>query len=44
MFQYLDCYTVSFAATGLCDELHSAQRERDRGTVYVRFEVMSAHA
>ena len=44
MFQYLDCYTVSFAATGLRDELHSAQRERDRGTVYARFEVMSVHA
>ena len=44
MFQYLDCYTVSFAANGLCEELHSAQRERDRGTVYARFEVKSAHA
>ena len=41
MFQYLDCYTVSFAATGLYDELLSAQRERDRGTVYARFEVMN---
>ena len=44
MFHYIDCYTVSFAATGLWDKLHSAQRERDRGTVYARFEVMSAHA
>ena len=43
MFQCLDCYTVSFAPTGLCDELYSVQRKRDRERFMPGLTV-SAHA
>ena len=43
VFQCLDCYTVLFAATGLCDEHYSVQRKRDRER-FLPGLTLSAHA